>query len=45
MKAMYLNMKGNLDQILQVKINYENDKHDEFAATNDLESWKRKVTL
>ena len=25
--------------------NYENDKHDEFAATNDLESRKRKVTL
>ena len=25
--------------------NYENDKHDEFAATNDLESRKRKATL
>ena len=25
--------------------NYENDRHDEFSATNDLESQKRKVTL
>ena len=25
--------------------NYENDKHDEFAITNDLESRKRKVSL
>ena len=25
--------------------NYENDKRDEFAATNDLEPWKRKETL
>jgi len=25
--------------------NYENDKRDEFAATDDLESWKKKATL
>jgi len=25
--------------------NYKNDRHDEFSATNDLESQKRKVTL
>ena len=25
--------------------NYENDKRDEFGATNDLESQKRKVSL
>ena len=43
MKTMYLNMKGDLDQILSE--NYKNDKRDEFAATNDLESRKRKVTL
>ncbi|KAG5032354.1 hypothetical protein JHK82_015939 [Glycine max] len=32
---------GDLDQILSE--NYKNDKRDEFAATNDLESRKRKV--
>ena len=40
MKAMYLNMKGNLDQILQVNI--KNDKHYEFATINDLESQKER---
>ena len=39
-KTMYGRLGSNFSSE-----NYEHDKHDEFATINDLESWKRKVTL